>query len=167
MFVLSRFFLRGVLLMGLSSLLTACPSLAPKTHSPTLYYPTDPRVCPDGVRVTASGFDFGPYYVYTLDGGETFKEERVPVDSTNPTSYVMTKPAIAPATPEDALTARWNGFYRHMVRGEVSGSYSFQCLGAPGRELLNGPNMSGGLYGFILVEDATAPSGLKLIPRLF
>lgn len=167
MFVLSRFFLRGLLWMGLSSLLTACPSLAPRTHSPLLYYPAVPRVCPDGVRVTASDFDFGPYYVYTLDGGGIFEEERVPVDSTNPTSYVMTKPAIAPATPEEALTASWNGFYRHMVRGEVSGSYTFQCLGAPGRERLNGPNMSGGLYGLILIEDATAPSGLRLIPRLF
>lgn len=169
--MIKRYASRTALLVALALTLSACPSIAPVTHV-FIYYASASRVCTDGVRVTANGFGFS--LAEYVSGFNTSESVSTPVPTEGNTAYVLTKLALAPATPDEALAVpypaplSWDGVYRHLVRGEGSGFYSFQCLGASGREKLDGPGMSwrplDPLYAFVVVEDAVSPSGLRVTP---
>jgi hypothetical protein len=140
--------------------------VAPKSAVILYYYSAENRVCPEGVRVEATGFDMGTLF-YVMPPSPPFSQPVV--DST------MTRPTQIPATFEEAISADYRrvhlvGHYRHNQLAAMggSGTYIFRCRGPVvrpdatvsfswGRELVS--------FITIVAEDPASPSGLRVEQR--
>jgi len=133
-----------------------------------IYYPQEPRVCPEGVLVTlelptdAENFSVS----YRTGGGY---DERVPMLAA--TSFLMTKPAKAPATPEEAETwegrQEWDGFYMVGIRFDGGGGYvgvNFYCQGSGRAVGEHTTTKEANSSRFIVIENPSRESGLEVRP---
>jgi len=152
-----------VLLLGLALLLAGCPKF-PMTVGEIyiLYYPQDPRVCPDGVYV---GLDLPPgANILTVQYWAGSEREMVPM--LDATSFLITKPALAPPTPEEAVSnlSIWDGQYVVAVE-KIQGTirFHFHCEGSGRTEGEEGYVAPYDWRNFVLVEDPSRPSGLRVL----
>jgi len=152
-----------LLLLGLALLLGGCPKFPMSVgYIGILYYPQDPRVCPDGVYV---GLDLPPgadvLVVQYWAGSES---EIVPM--LDATSFLVTKPALAPSTPEEAVSNRstWDGNYDISVE-KIQGTIRlhFHCEGSGRTQGEEGHVAPYDWRHFVLVEDPSRPSGLRVL----
>lgn len=154
--------MRQLILIGFIALLASCRPEAPPAPTQVIFYPASTRVCPDGVRAITSGFE--------IVGTVQFfgKEGTVPIETVEVVngSYLITKPALEPTTPEQALSSTmWQGLYVHQTALKGSGTYGFRCLGASSRpdELsLSLSWQESRVFRIIVSEDSSSPSGLKV-----
>jgi hypothetical protein len=131
-----------------------------------IYYPQEPRVCPDGVLVRleppAGTEIFSVSYRERTAGGV---DERVPMLTA--TSFLMTKPAKAPATPEEAETWKgyleWSGFYMVDMHSGTVGM-NFYCQGSERTVGEHTTTREAGL-ALVIVENPNRDSGLEVRPR--
>jgi len=154
------------LLLGLPLLsLGGCRKLTTVGVIRLIYYPQEPRVCPEGVYV---GLDL-PADARVL--GVVYRRRDVADDEIVPmldsTSFLMTKPPEAPATPDEAEAdvTSWDGFYGVSVQltdGTVG--LNFYCQGS-GREASEHAAVSTRvLWSFVVVEDPGRASGIEVRP---
>ena len=162
---LTRALLFG-LLLGLPLLsLEGCRKLTWVGWIHLIYYPQEPRVCPEGIYV---GLDL-PADARVL--GVVYRRQDVANDEIVPmldsTSFLMTKPPKAPATPDEAEAngTSWDGFYGvgvQLTDGTVG--LNFYCQGS-GREASEHAAVSSRTWrGFVVVEDPGRASGIEVRP---
>jgi len=131
--------------------LTGCLSTtAPATHA-FAWFPQG--VCPDGVRVEASGFNLGPV---RTDSG--------PVEMQANTFLVPLQ--ASPTTYEEGYATppwRWRGAAKAWPQSPGSGIYRFTCLpyGLPPLDL-SLAWQNGDTVALLILEDRNAPSGIRV-----
>jgi hypothetical protein len=162
---LTRILLFG-LLLGLPLVLGGCLKLQLPWVGiiPLIYYPQEPRVCPEGIYV---GLELPADVrvlgvVYEVDREPSNRE---PVPILTATSFLMTKPAKAPATPEEAEAdvVSWRGFYDVglQLKDEPVG-LNFHCQGS-GRTASERATVAAYNWAaFVIVEDPSRASGIEV-----
>jgi len=155
----------GLLLAPAILPLEGCWKLASVSWVAFIYYPQDPQACPDGVYV---GMDF-PSSVRVLGVDYTVREHagnRENVPMLNNSSFLITKPALAPDTPEEAAAngSVWDGFYTAAFQlTDETIRFHFRCEGSGRTEGEEGHVAPYDWRNFVLVEDPSRPSGLRVL----
>ena len=149
------------LLLSLVLLLGSCRKLTWVGWIAILYYPQDPRVCPDGVYV---GLDL-PSDAKILGVSYLRDDTREMVPMLDTTSFLVTKPALAPSTPEEAVSGPdiWNGSYNvavQMTDGTIR--LHFHCEGSGRTQGEEGHVAPYDWRDFVLVEDPGRTSGIEV-----
>ena len=150
------------LLLGLTPLLGGCPRFPMSVGNiGIVYYPQDPRVCPDGVYVS---LDLPPgAKVLDVQYWTGSKREMVPM--LDATSFLVTKPALAPSTPEQAVSdvGIWDGYYDVGVE-KILGTIRlhFHCEGSGRTQGEEGHVAPYDWRHFVLVEDPSRASGIEV-----
>jgi len=160
---LTRTLLFG-LLLGFPLILGGCLKFPWVGWIDLIYYPQEPRVCPEGIYVglelPADAKVLG--VAYRRGPGATADE---PVPMLTATSFLMTKPAEAPATPEEAEAdvRLWKGFYDvgvQLTDGTVG--LNFYCQGS-GRTASERASVAAYNWAaFVVVEDPSRDSGIDV-----
>jgi len=157
------------LLLGLPLVLGGCFRCPVVDGIYLIYYPQEPRVCPEGVLVTLEPPKntevFSALYRERPTGAV---DERVPMLTA--TSFLMTKPAKAPATPEEAETWKgyqeWDGYYMVGIRfDDIPGDVgmNFYCQGS-GRTVGEHTTTKEAGASLVVVENPNRDSGLEVRP---
>jgi hypothetical protein len=169
-------------LLSLLPLLSGCPFPAPAPYPLNLFYfPENPALCPDGVRAEVrmvsndDGYFFGPL-LFNPGNYREHNEEEVPAEtepgrgqgSFSAVRFQMNRPATSPLRGEVLdlplpPQEEWRGFYTLRVIPRIYGArlptLKLQCGDAPILEYVSQP----GKVVFVILEDATAPSKLRVL----
>jgi len=154
------------LLLGLALLsLGGCRKLTTVGVIRLIYYPHEPRVCPEGIYVSLDLPADARVLSVVYRRHNVADDEIVPMlDST---SFLMTKPPKSPATPDEAEAdvTSWDGFYGvgiQLTDGTVG--LNFYCQGS-GRTTNEHSAVSlQTLWSFVIVEDPNRDSGIEVRP---
>jgi len=164
---LTRILLFG-LLLGLPLVLGGCLNLQLPWVGVIglIYYPQEPRVCPEGIYV---GLELpAGVRVLAIVYEDREPSNREPVPMLTATSFLMTKPAKAPATPEEAEAnvTLWKGFYKVGLQLEDKPvGLNFHCQGS-GRTASERATVAKYNWAdFVVVEDPSRDSGIEVRRR--
>jgi hypothetical protein len=170
-------------LLTLLPLLSGCPFPAPAPRPLNIYYfPENPAMCPEGVRTEVrmvsndDGYFFGRLLFYPGNYREHNVEE-VPAEwepdprvegGYSAVRFQMSRPTTSPLRGEVLdlplpPQEEWRGFYQLRNMPRISGArlptLKLQCGDAPLLEYASQP----GKLVFVILEDATAPSKLRVL----
>jgi hypothetical protein len=159
---LTRILLFG-LLLGLPLVLGGCLNLPWVGTIGLIYYPQEPRVCPEGIYVRLELPKDVRVLAIVYEDRETSNKE--PVPRLTATSFLMTKPAEAPATPEEAEAnvTLWRSIYivGLQLEDEPVG-LNFHCQGS-GRAASERATVARYNWAdFVVVENPSRDSGLEV-----